>query len=1194
MRLKSIKLAGFKSFVDPTTVRFPGNMSAIVGPNGCGKSNIIDAVRWVMGESSAKHLRGESMADVIFNGSTARKPVSQASIELIFDNCLGRVTGAFAQYDELAVRRMVTRDGVSAYYINGQKTRKRDLTDLFLGTGLGPRSYAIIEQGMISRLVESKPEDLRVFVEEAAGISKYKERRKDTESRIHRTRENLERLQDVRDELGKQLQSLQRQARNAARYLEYKASAKQAEARLAAIRWQQHQARAEQLSASVEAYNDRIKDRLLGRQATEASLSAGRERLSALHQAIDAGQAAFYGASGEVAECEQALNSRTRERSTLQRERETLALELAALGEEIEREQVQLEELLEEQEAIVEAIEVLAETVHEASAERQAHSQTLRSEQYTLTEMQTRRRELQREAELKQSLQQQSERLLAQLEDQLEQARVALQQDNDDQGDERALVLRGQLAAAQARIEEVEQALEDTQTQIAALRTQLEEVRREGQLQQQKQQAAETETRMLEQLEKDALKRQSGSIRDWIEKAQKAGLTLTPLRQLVKADPAWEHCIEALLQQRLSGYHIDSHETLQGVDPALLANLPAGLVLTTAKAASDAVIDQPNAAFELKAPAGVLEWLQGARPAGGLHSALADVAQLGAGEYFCTVDGVTVGRSWICADTVGASSADSSTKGATDSLHGALGRQRRLASLQVEVEAGQMGREAADSAFKSLQSELDRLEAAQREFNQVLRETGQEESRLKTSQTALEESRKKAEAARDRARQQIESIQEKQAREEAHRQSCKVAWSDALQSLDTLIPELDALQSDVTTLQQQHDSAASEVRQQEIRLQELRLAQEGLKGRVGGLQTSLAKSQQAEARGQAQLAQMSQTLEKAQQSIPELEAALPGLLEIRNQQEQALAKLRATLSELESDIREENTRYGSLDEELQSLRGEQEKQRLELVSLQHGMQTQIDVLDRLDESLGTQLELLANDELEVSDQAGLEQSLMGELRQTEERIQKLGAINLAAVEEYEAQQQRAEYLQAQQEDLETALTTLEDAIRKIDRETRQKFRETYDAINEGLQQLFPKVFGGGEAYLELTGDDLLNTGIAIMARPPGKKNSTIHLLSGGEKALTAIALVFAIFRLNPAPFCMLDEVDAPLDDANVLRYSNIVKEMSEHVQFIYISHNKIAMERADHLLGVTMHEAGVSRMVAVDVEAALAMVEEAG
>jgi chromosome segregation protein len=1161
MRLKCIKLAGFKSFVDPTTVNFPSNMAAVVGPNGCGKSNIIDAVRWVMGESSAKNLRGESMTDVIFNGSTSRKPVSQASIELVFDNSDGTLVGEYASYAEISIRRKVTRDSQNSYYLNGTKCRRRDITDIFLGTGLGPRSYSIIEQGMISKLIEAKPEDLRNFIEEAAGISKYKERRRETENRIRRTHENLARLTDLREELERQLERLHRQAQAAEKYQEYKAEERQLKAQLSALRWQALNEQVAQREAVIGNQEIGFEALVADQRNADASIERLRDGHHDLSERFNVVQGRFYSVGGDIARVEQSIQHGQQRLRQLQddlREAERSRLEteshlghdrtlLATLGEELEM-------LEPEQEMTVAAAEESAASLEDA--ESAMHGWQEKWDSFNLSSAEPRR-----QAEVQQSRIQQLESSLERLAERQRRLADELQLLVADPEDAAILQLDEDLATREMTLEELHVGEEQAVERLEQLRNELQQASQAQQQAQGELQRLNGRLASLEALQQAALDPDTGTA-EWLRDHD---LTERPrLAEGLRVEPGWELAVETVLGADLQAVLVDDFKDLD------LAGFQQGdLRLVSASAESARVpgslLDKVDSAQDLTS------WLGQVLPVENLDEALARRGQLTAGQSLISRDGYWVGRHFL------------RVRRASEAQSGVLARGQELQRLGLERDEREATLATLEEQLLDLREQQSRQEEAREDLRRRVQDETRQQSELRAQLSAAKVKVEQLTLRRTRLDDELAELGEQRAIEHEHLGESRLQLQDALDSMALDTEQRELLQAQRDSLREQLDRVRQEARQHKDHTHQLAVRLGSLRAQHDSTRQALERLEMQSERLTEKREQLNLNLEEGEAPLEELRLKLEELLERRMAVDDEMRTAKNALEDADRELRDAEKRRTQAEQQSQLLRGQLEQQRMEWQSLTVRRTT---LQDQLLEDGYDLHGVLATLTAEANEKEAEE-----ELERIAGRIQRLGAINLAAIDEYQQQSERKRYLDAQNADLVEALDTLENVIRKIDKETRNRFKETFDQINSGIQALFPKVFGGGSAYLELTGEDLLDTGVTIMARPPGKKNSTIHLLSGGEKALTALALVFAIFKLNPAPFCMLDEVDAPLDDANVGRYARLVKEMSQTVQFIYITHNKIAMEMADQLMGVTMHEPGCSRLVAVDVEEAMALVD---
>jgi len=1165
MRLNNIKLAGFKSFVDPTNVQLNKNLVAVVGPNGCGKSNIIDAVRWVMGESSAKNLRGESMTDVIFNGSTARKPVGQASIELVFDNSDGTLKGEYGAFSEISIKRKVTRDGQSQYFLNGAKCRRRDITDIFLGTGLGPRSYAIIEQGMISRLIESKPEELRVFIEEAAGISKYKERRRETETRIRHTRENLERLTDLREELERQLQKLKRQAAAAEKYKEFRGEERELKAQTLSLNWQLLRDKSSGQRDLIARLEIDVEAAIAEQLAIDAKLEQLREDHIEKTDTFNNVQASYYGLGADISRLEQSIEH------CEQRARQ-LATDIAETGRNaIESSQHLVDDRSKLEAWRTELGVIEPEYAHLSQSESQSSAALATAEgnmqdwQHRWDEFNQNAAEPQKNAEIQRTRIDQIEESLTGLSSRME--RLTKERSELD-GQDHTAPLAAQQAAVltgQKRVSELDDAIQQCNAQVAQSRAQLKDTGFEldslrGDFQQQRGRYAS-----LEALQKAAQSDDKGESQRWLQTHQLADAPR--LLDQLRVDSGWDTAVETILGSSLQAIAVESIENIAEAIAGLgNANMSFVELRATQDNAINSRVNLPKIITKVQGDS-VPAMLSNVYAADTLVAAMQAKHALGASESIVTREGIWLGLDWL------------RVYKSADAGQGVIARQQQLSELETTMSA-------TEAKLSACQADQERGEAAvleaEQEKDRYVQEKSQAQAELGRAQAEVKSLQSSIEQVAARSKRTNEEIMLAEGNQRQQRQGL----SDARVQLDTAIEAMQIVEEQRESLLLERDSvrdaltaSRESARTDRDALQSVAVRVEGLKAQIDSVEGGVGRlGRQVE-----QLEQRQASLRAAQAEndlpIAGYKATLAEQLESRLQVEEQLAAARTSVESIDHAKRTAEQDRHRVEQSTAQLRDQLEKARIDSQEMQVRTKT---IEEQLVES-GFELERVLAD---MPAEAELE-AWQARLDEVVRRIERLGAINLAAIDEYTTESERKRHLDSQNEELETALTTLENAIHKIDKETRNLFKETFDELNSSLQELFPKVFGGGAAYLEMTGDDLLDTGITIMAQPPGKKNSTIHLLSGGEKALTAIALVFSIFQLNPAPFCMLDEVDAPLDDANTGRYARLIKEMSSKVQFIFITHNKITMEMADHLMGVTMHEPGCSRLVSVDIDEAM-------
>jgi chromosome segregation protein len=1118
MRLTAIKLAGFKSFVDATTFTAPTNLTGIVGPNGCGKSNIIDAVRWVMGEGSAKVLRGESMADVIFSGSASRKPVGTASVELVFDNSDGRIAGEFAGYNEISVKRIVGRDGVSQYTLNSARCRRKDVRDLFLGTGLGSKSYSIIEQGMISQVVDAGPEEVRSHLEEAAGISRYKERRRETERRIKHTRENLDRLADLREEISSHLSRLKRQANAAERYRKLKIEQRELESNLLALQWSSLQNDAELGRSGLAVQETAMQEQLAEQRAAEARMEKEYEEtsnsLQDMEQHMILDRAQVEDLTTRLAEVEPALEKAQKEETGADAEMQAAEAEVAAWQESLEQHHVKNNELNRKADSLQATVEMLDGRMQDASTRLEnLAGETEGTDTGALSQEVV---ELEKQGGV-------VARQLAEQQRQLEQNRKGLENRRQDLRDNTARQheLQGEINRREGRLESLkalQQAARDSGDGIAWLETN----------------GLKSAPRLVEQLE--------------VEKG-------------------WEAATETVLGFWLDSVLVDDPAALSAGLGQLAADNGADVELTLLRKQISGIRATPGSLAEkVTAPDAIIEQLNRVQIAGSLAAAFSAVAGKQDGSTVITAEGQWIGPGWV------------RVAGSQSGQAGMLARKQEIKSLQAEV--GKLQHQWSDLNEKN-QAERDALPALdaainelQQQVNGLHRESADLGSRLNAGRARIED-------LGGRQKQIAEESASLQRQQSDDQEQIKASRSELASLLDVMAEtekERSALDTQRQSLLERRDKARSNAREVRNLRHELALKTESRRASLDSLRHSLQRMDTQFSQLQQRYVDLSEQIAQNKDPQEQHRAEMDGLLQTRVEMEQRLTAARVKQGQLEDDYRKLDADRQTCVMQVEEIRSSLEKARLQ----QQEVELNARNLMRQVEQLGHEVAELAQDLPEDADQ----QTWQENLERLDVRITRLEPVNLAAISEYEEELKRKEYMDAQNEDLTSALETLENAIKKIDRKTRTRFKDTFENVNKGLQELFPILFGGGHAYLELTGDDLLTTGVSIMARPPGKRISSIHLMSGGEKALTAVAFVFAIFRLNPAPFCLLDEVDAPLDDANVARFTAMVKEMSESVQFVIVTHNKITMEMVHQLSGVTMREPGVSRLVQVDIDEA--------
>ncbi|MES2536735.1 MAG: chromosome segregation protein SMC [Pseudomonadota bacterium] len=1184
MRLTSIKLSGFKSFVDPTNFQVPGQLVGVVGPNGCGKSNIIDAVRWVLGESKASELRGESMQDVIFNGTTHRKPAGRSSVELVFDNADGKAAGQWSQYAEIAVKRTLTRDGTSTYYINSQAVRRRDIQDIFLGTGLGPRAYAIIGQGMISRIIESRPEELRVFLEEAAGVSKYKERRRETENRLHDTRENLLRVEDILRELNANLEKLQSQAAVAQKFHEMQGDQEEKQKLLWLLRKNEAKSEQEKHFREIEKAQTDLEEQTAKLRHVETELEHMRQAHYGAGDRLHQAQGHLYQTNSEIGSLEAqirfVIESRTRLQSQLN--------SLTAQRDQWQRQGTQFQDDLAEAELQLEEHAARVEQTQQSAQQQNDRLPTLeqawREAQLKTTESRGKIMQAQQQIELESAHQRNASNILASLT--VRRERLSQEKNGLNLPDNAHFSnLKMQLEEKQAALEEARHLQEEAQER----QPRMEEERRGAQAQLNAETAsnAQLEARLtaLKQLQESV--QTQGKVQPWLMKHELA--ELPRLWQKLHIEQGWETALESVLRERTSALEVSN---LDWAKAFFNDAPPAKLALFTPNpgAGGGAVADAPGAAAPgAAAPAGLKpflnlmqlndpglrvllqDWLHNVFVADDTATAFVDRSKLPAGAYFVTRQGHVISRT-----SVRFYASDSEQDGM-------LARQQEIENLSKQLRAQQM---LADEA----RSRSVRAEAALSQATQRLQEIRQRVNTLTQAVHGLQIDVMKLGEVQERFNQrssQIVADLAEIAAQESEQQQAKAESEAKFEQLDAELAEMQETheegQTDYLAREQQLNDARQRVRELERAAQEAEYAEKSHRSKIDELKRSIATALEQAAQLFANMQQGSLELENLDDQAAQ--AGLQSLLDRRTDQERALADARHELDQLAQKLRHQEEARMQAERSLQP-------QRDRIMELQ--LKEQAARLNQ--EQFAQQLAEVQADEAALTEKLSGDirpSYLQGEVTRLTNAIAALGAVNLAALDELATASERKNFLDAQNADLTEAINTLQDAIHKIDKETRDLLQDTFDKVNHHFGELFPILFGGGNAKLMMTGDEILDSGVQVMAQPPGKKNATIHLLSGGEKALTATALVFSMFQLNPAPFCLLDEVDAPLDDANTERFCNMVKRMSAHTQFLFISHNKIAMEMAHQLIGVTMQEQGVSRIVAVDMESATSLANEA-
>jgi chromosome segregation protein len=1173
VQLKSIKLSGFKSFVDPTHFEMPGQLIGVVGPNGCGKSNIIDAVRWVLGESRASELRGESMQDVIFNGSGLRKPSGRASVELIFDNSEGRAQGQWSAFTELGIKRILTRDGNSSYYVNNQVVRRKDIQDIFLGTGMGPRGYAIIGQGTINRILEAKPEELRVFLEEAAGVSKYKERRKETAARLEDTVENLTRVEDILRELDQQLTRLEKQATVAERHAELSAQMKSQQQLLWFVRQTEAGKEQERHANGIRDTQVGLEEQTAKLRHAEAELETMRTQQYALQDKVSQAQGDLYQTNSDISQVESQIHYVQEARQRLQQQTQDLQAQLQRwtvqetdaaqaqrtaeheLASAVEREQSLLADLSGLQSQLPNLEESFQNSVTELNSARDA----LAYIEQRLASLGERMRAMSAQLD---ELKGRETRLTSELEGMRRPDAQALQMAIDRQ------------AMAQRKVDECKQRASEAQQRVPAT----DEARNQAQqkIQVANQELAQTEAKLTALTALQASVQAQGKIGPWLE--SKGLKESKRLWQELKVETGWEAALESVLRERLAAVTAKSvQETLalaSDAPPSRLAILLTEEISpahTAVPAEFTPLLTRVQSAGGARLTSVLQEWLDNIYIASSLEDALHRREKLPAGGALVTQQGHLISRVGV------------QLYAADSEQAGMLARSQEMESLEKQLRAQQLMQ-------SELKGELDQCEANYQAAHQAAEQARMNAEHVVQEAHGFEVERMQLTQAEEQYSQRAAQIQNELAelgqqmtQTSANQENSAAEFAQAEQSKQGLQETLQSAQESLERATQARDSMRDSLRAAEMAAQEAAFATRSLQQRIADLQrdqstarTQIMEIQDKHDQASSELAGLSD--EEAQDKLQELLLA-------RSAREAALATARTEQDALLHQLREADEARMQIERGLQPMRDKVVDLQLREQAARLNFEQFATLLAEAEADLSA-LEANFSPDLKVG-------ALQTEVNRLNTEIQSLGPVNMAALDELASSRERKQFLDAQSADLNEAMRTLTDAIAKIDAETRDLLQGTFDQVNGHFGKLFPELFGGGHAELVMTGEEILDSGVQVMAQPPGKKNSSIYLLSGGEKALTAIALVFSLFLLNPAPFCLLDEVDAPLDDANTLRYAQLVAKMSDKTQFLFISHNKITMEIAHQLIGVTMQEQGVSRIVAVDIASAVSMVEAA-
>lgn len=1166
MHLTHIKIAGFKSFADLTAVAIKGKMTAVAGPNGCGKSNIVDAIRWVIGESSAKQLRGELMCDVIFNGTDTRKRAGKAWVALHFDNQSGRAGGQYAAFAEIVIRREITRDGQSTYRINDLVVRRRDVVDIFLGTGLGPRSYSIIEQGMISALIESKPEACRTYLEEAAGISKYKERRRDTAARMVRTEENLARVDDILTELTQQLRRLKRQANAAARYQDYEAQEVALSCDILALKWADYLGqvadRQEALGGLLADYEGAMS------QQTEIETALESLRLAQIEErdGCAKAQAAVYEMATQIAEIENKITAHQDQLAHWQEEETRAKASVVRLTDLLDQYVIQRDQIETEKMALP-PLAAQQSQYEAAQVALQAAESDKQTAQQALERIETQRQIASRESDRLATEHRYASDRITQIE--ARETKWQLEIDSlgaEDTADEQAAWALQQ-AAAESALEAASNQVQRLRDEITGLRGQLPAQR---QLLQEQQSAWQTEQGRLAAL--SALQAEALAQTEVTSDQASPLAQAQPLARCLTVEPGWEWALEVVLGPYFKARCVSDLNTCWEALHASEQDLTVIDHQSSGKVPAASGFPLPTLLAQVRSEYDLSPWLASVYVASSDAEARAHREQLSATMSIITPDGLWLGRHWAkkCHQREG--------KAAILSRENMLAElTQTVANWAAEVEATAAALSAAEQQLAQKESEKEQAEseyaAGQQRVSALLLE--QQALAAQSTQRAAQRDALGAEqaAAGEEKASLVARVQELIAKE--------AEQATALQGYSAALAQAQTERAQTTAAYSAAQQACYEVKSQ---LDAQTIQRDAYEQQLALLAEHALRHEHEMKQRQDQLARLADQLSQADDPTAGLQAQLQAKLVDHQEAESALAAKQQQLNEHDTALLSLSADRQAAQNQVREKNEAVQRVRLELEGIsarQHTVQEQATAygmtVQTLTDSVPTQRDISLCE---------------AEIASLKDKMNRLGPINLAAISEYESVLERFDYLTEQKNDLTDALNTLSSAIAAIDQETKRAFKGTFDTVNGHFKALFPIIFGGGQASLSLTEGNYLTAGVVISAQPPGKQNSRIHLLSGGEKALTAIALVFALFKLNPAPFCVLDEVDAPLDDANVFRFCQLVKSMADSTQFIVISHNKVTIEMADYLMGVTMQEAGVSRLVSVDIQEAVALTEE--
>lgn len=1163
MWLKQIKIAGFKSFVEPMTLPLHQQRTAVVGPNGCGKSNVVDAIRWVIGENSSKHLRaGSSLDEVIFKGSDNRQPVGRAYVELLFDNSNSPLAGQYSQYSEISVSRAIHRDGDSTYYFNNTRCRRKDIMEAFMGTGLGSRSYAIIEQGTIAELVQASPQQLRSYLEEVAGIALYKERRKETEKRLTATQENLDRLNDLAQEIEENVQNLSKQAENARRYRQLSADKRFNEALLNACYWQELAQKTQQLKSSINNYDSDLQSKRDERGRLKEQMESLSQRIDSLNARIEHQRDEDERLNQRVLTLQKQIDQQLERRQNLDQQWQSLNEQWQQADNEQHIDEDKLAELRQRLEETNQQHDTAKTELEQARANADKAQKEYQSK---LDEYNDKRSQWHKtQAEQKR----QSERL-EQIRDQRDKTASRINELDERLASFDLTDMREQATKLQKDLERKQSYVSECETDYQQKRDKLDELTKAQkalneslQDQQHQYQKLDAERQSLETLQQQTLQDPDETVNRLLKSYQ---LQDNPrLGEILDVMPEWRFAVETVLAYFLQGICVDNINDYVGLIDEL--NRGRLTMLEPESGQTDTVQPGSLASCVNSANKSVTSLLANVYIAEDAQKAQQKREKLRTYESVITPQGFWAGPNWLFVN-----------RGANEQS-GTIERQDRLNELAEQLKDLKQSIEAYQQQDSEQQQAIDHKRRTVTDAETKLSEARDALSQAKAALNSQNERIQNSDHHRRLVEKDLESYREEiQAQDELCQniQNKLDELAEQEQELANIGEKAQKNLADAQTAKQEADTAYETAKNS---VNELEQNAQRLQDHIEHLEESRRRSQQKWQQLEAQKSKLQQAYDDLvdttewQQQVDHYQAE-------RQQCQKQLETLREQLTEAKESYHQHNNSVDKLDEQIDQVRRDLEKNQLEAQTAETQKKQYESNMAQSDYNW-QDLEPYLTERLDTKE---LQNKIAGQHKQ----IEKLGAVNLAAEEQYNAAIERQQYLRRQVDDLSEAVNNLQQAIKRIDHDTRQALRSVLDEVNQSFSELFPRVFEGGQAYLRQTEQDLLSSGVEIVACPPGKRTNQVQMLSGGEKALTAIALVFALFQQNPAPFCVLDEVDAPLDDANVGRFGALLRDMSSQVQFVLITHNKYTMEMCEHLVGVTMQEPGVSRLVSVNLSQAL-------